>query len=139
MYHTDLDPIPNEPNAFYVGWLDSSHEYKLGYTHDNFRRRLWVFCNRRGFQSKGFHACDLCEEVVYAREEELEGKRIQLGSAEIRVFGNNDKIYAAPDLIYHYITKHNYCPPEEFIGAVISGPLPGSNAYEELFKRNQYW
>ena len=38
-----------------------------------------------------------------------------LGSAEIRVFGQNGKIYAAPNLIYHYMKDCGYLPPQEFL------------------------
>jgi hypothetical protein len=47
------------------------------------------------------------------------------GSAEIRVVGVG-RVYAAPDLIGHYVEAHGYCPPEEFIAAVLGGPEPGS-------------
>ena len=52
-----------------------------------------------------------------------------LGSAEIRVFSNEGVTYAAPNLIYHYIVDHHYLPPEEFIRAVLEGPLPDSPEY----------
>ena len=29
-------------------------------------------------------------------------------------------IYAAPNLIYHYVKEHRYLPPMEFINAVLS-------------------
>ena len=41
-----------------------------------------------------------------------------LGSAEIRVKGINGKIYAAPNLIYHYIKDCGYLPPREFLDAL---------------------
>lgn len=44
--------------------------------------------------------------------------KIRLGSAEIRAYSLNGKIYAAPNLIFHYAKAHNYKPPEEFIWAV---------------------
>ncbi len=54
---------------------------------------------------------------------------LKLGSAEIRVFGNGGKIYAAPNLIYHYVTVHGYKTPDEFVSALKEGPLPGSKEY----------
>jgi len=47
-------------------------------------------------------------------------------------------VYAAPDLIYHYVVEHHYCPPDEFIQAVLEGPLPGSLEYEAL-KKEKGW
>jgi len=43
---------------------------------------------------------------------------MHLGSAEIRVQGIDGAVYAAPNLIYHYMANHNYLPPEEFLGAI---------------------
>jgi hypothetical protein len=50
--------------------------------------------------------------------EEIGGKTLMLGSAEIQVAGKGDRIYVAPDLIYHYIAVHQYLPPAEFLDAV---------------------
>ncbi|MGZ7445796.1 ankyrin repeat domain-containing protein [Paenibacillus sp. TH7-28] len=59
-----------------------------------------------------------------------------LGSSEIRVITEDGKQkFAAPSMILHYVIDHNYCPPEEFISAVINGPKPGSNEYETYEKR----
>jgi hypothetical protein len=32
-------------------------------------------------------------------------------------------------MIAHYVEAHRYCPPEEFIIAVMNSPLPGSDEY----------
>jgi hypothetical protein len=55
---------------------------------------------------------------------------ITIGSAEIRVFGHDGRVYAAPNFIYHYVVVHHYQPPEEFVEAVLAGPLPRSPEYE---------
>ncbi len=57
------------------------------------------------------------------------GDRIELGSAEIRVFGDRGKIYAAPNMIYHYVTSHHYKPPSEFVQALKNGPSPPHPEY----------
>lgn len=46
-----------------------------------------------------------------------------LGSAEIRVGLPGGRWYAAPNLVYHYVTAHNYRPPDEFIEAVLHGDV----------------
>ncbi len=46
--------------------------------------------------------------------------------------GQDGTVYAAPDLIYHYVVAHHYRPPDEFIQAVMETPLPGSQEYEVL-------
>ena len=60
------------------------------------------------------------------------GEEMLLGSAEIRVFGQAGLIYAAPNLIYHYVLLHHYSPPEVFVPAMKEGPKPTDSDY---FKR----
>ena len=48
----------------------------------------------------------------------MENLRKVSGSAEIRVRGAN-RVYAAPELVYHYVVAHQYKPPREFIEAVL--------------------
>jgi hypothetical protein len=31
----------------------------------------------------------------------------------------------APTLVHHYVTRHRYLPPPEFVEAVLAGPTPG--------------
>jgi len=57
------------------------------------------------------------------------GDRMELGFAEIRVFGDRGKIYAAPNMIYHYVTSHHYKPPSEFVQALKNGPSPPHPEY----------
>jgi hypothetical protein len=55
--------------------------------------------------------------------------RLYPGSAEIRVFGKRGKIYAAPTLLFHYVTVHHYKPPDEFLMALKEGPCPPEPEY----------
>ena len=139
MYHSDLEKVENETNSYYVGWLDSNHDFPQGDVPSNFLSRLWMFCNVRLFQSKGFHSCELCHDAVYGVVEDFYGHKISLGSAEVRVFGKNNKIYASPDMIYHYIVKHNYCPTSEFVEIVLACPLLDSDEYIDLIKLHSFW
>jgi hypothetical protein len=56
-------------------------------------------------------------------------ERVELGWAEIRVFGDDGKVYAAPNMIYHYVTAHHYKPPDAFVRALRSCPCPPSDQY----------
>ena len=49
------------------------------------------------------------------------------------MFGADGTTYAAPNLIYHYVAD-GYLPPDEFIQAVMHGPLPDSIDYLERAK-----
>jgi len=51
------------------------------------------------------------------------GQELPLGNAEIWIPDGAGGIFAAPNLIVHYIETHNYLPPSEFIEAVFN-PLP---------------
>ncbi len=59
------------------------------------------------------------------------GKVVLLGDAEVWVQSPTGRIYAAPNLIYHYIKDVSYLPPEEYLVALSD---PGSRAitHEEL-------
>lgn len=139
MYYPDLSPYPNEAEAsvggyltLAVGWLAANQPYTRGDVPVDFLDRLWIFCCNAVLYTLGYHKCPFCRVWgVFAQHGQ---ERRRLGSAEIRVLGRDKLIYAAPDLIYHYIVGHRYRPPEEFIRAVLEGPLPGSLEYESVLK-----
>jgi|YNPNPStandDraft_1061719.scaffolds.fasta_scaffold37064_2 hypothetical protein len=139
-YIADLSPIPYEREfqvwgTLSIGWLSRHVPYPKGSTLANFQDRLFVFCLNPVLRTRGFHTCEFCSSpapfLTYVKHRDRE---IGLGAAEIRVIYRN-RVYAAPDLIYHYVVEHQYCPPEEFIEAVLQGPLPGSTEYN-LFLEN---
>ncbi len=72
---------------------------------------------------------------MFGLVEKYGGGELVLGSAEIRVFGSNGVTYAAPDMIYHYVAEHEYKPPDEFIEAVLYGPLPDTVEYKVLLAK----
>jgi hypothetical protein len=38
-------------------------------------------------------------------------------------------VFVAPDAILHYVERHNYLPPRQFLDAVITCPEMGSEPY----------
>ena len=56
-----------------------------------------------------------------ARQAQSVGQNL-LGSAELRLVGRDGAVYAAPDLVLHYVEHHNYLPPHEFVEAVMLSP-----------------
>jgi hypothetical protein len=131
------DYMKDAPFAYSVGFLHKNDEYTHGEVPVSFMQRLFEYCASPVFKIKGFIICELCQEPeIGPVRAEYNGREIWVGTAEIRVL-HNGKVYASPDLIYHYITRHNYQPPNEFITAVLLGPLPGTNEYEEY--RSKYW
>jgi hypothetical protein len=109
-----------------VGWLSAKHLYTMGKPSNDFVQRLTAFCRPEHTvcHTPGVRPCPLCGQKVL-----LDGE--PLGSAEIRVLGEED-IFAAPDLIIHFITAHGYMPPPVFLFAVLKGSPPGSPEHRAL-------
>lgn len=138
MYYPDLSVYRYEQDEaderlVNVGWLDGQHEYVRGGGPEGLPERLLLFCHRRVNRTRGLHYCEICPpEAAGPIRVQIGDESVLLGSAEIRVFGEDGAVYAAPDLIYHYVTEHRYLPPEAFIEAVLVSPLPGTAEYEAL-------
>lgn len=126
-------------SAVNVGWLDCEFPYPQGPVQDDFLAKLWTFTRLNLIRMRGFHTCNLCSlKKPSTLSITREGETLHLGTAEIRVFGEDGMIYAAPNMIYHYIKEHSYKPPDEFINAVLNGPSPASDEYLLLLKRNNW-
>ncbi len=120
-----------------VGWLDVSEPYSTGETSSEFQERLLDFCAREYIVllTMGHRECQYCANPSYrVVVQHSNGKPITLGNGEIRVIGKS-AIYAAPTLIFHYVTVHNYQPPNEFIEAVLNGPRPGSGEHKAILAK----
>lgn len=116
-----------------VGWLDPSRPFVRGNSSQEFLGRLWQYCCYPVARTRGYCPCDFCKGRQLGPLRVSRGKQdLRLGTAEIRVFGEHGRIYAAPDLVYHYVSEHSYLPPEEFVNAVLECPLPQSEEYGNL-------
>jgi hypothetical protein len=117
-----------------IGWLANGVDFPTASPDPQFVERLWRFCKVSVGQTRGLQECELCRSrdanVARRNEEEL-----LLGSAEIRVAAVEGQLYAAPNLIYHYVVSHNYSPPAEFVRAVLTGPCPPEDSYFELLSK----
>jgi hypothetical protein len=114
-----------------VGWLARGHAFPVGQVPNEFVDRLWEYCNVPVMQTRGTNGCELCTPPDYGLIHTRHGAQtLELGTAEVWVFGAaSDRIYAAPDLIFHYVTTHGYQPPSEFVDAVLRGKDPTSPEY----------
>jgi len=101
---TENDTVVN------VGWLAAGHEFPKGKTSDEFRAALERLCETPIVQHKGFHDCEFCGGRLHDES---------TGNGQIRVRGADGIWYAAPTLVAHYVTVHEYLPPPEFIEAVL--------------------
>jgi hypothetical protein len=133
-YYPDLYLFDRDPDTRKVGWLDTVHVYPKGVPSEELLEALWQFAKAPVCRTRGFHECTLCERRQ-AVEMERGDERLLLGTAEIRVYGANRVLYAAPTLIYHYVAKHHYQPPDEFVQAAITGPRPPGDDYRALLRR----
>jgi hypothetical protein len=61
----------------------------------------------------------------------IDDEEISLGSAEIRLASQGGAIFAAPDLICHYVAIHGYCPPDEFLAALGRRKVLGTHSYPD--------
>lgn len=129
MYFPDLSTyeyLKGRPAALNVGWLDPAHVFNQGDVPDGFVARLRSLARRPVNQTRGFYVCPFCDfgpaagnadrSARHRRQREADA----LSSAEIRVVGRDGKAYAAPVLICHYVEKHRYLPPPEFVQAVMA-------------------
>src|SRR5262249_44600355 len=106
--YTYFHPEEEQPGTVNVGWLDRRHPFPTGETSAEFRDRLQRLCRRRLKRTPGGHPRAFCK-----------GRDKLHSSAEIRVAGNR-RVYAAPELVHHYVVAHDYRPPDEFIAAVLA-------------------
>lgn len=118
------------PGTVNIGWLGASLDFEQMEPDEGLLDLVWDYCKISVAQYRGIHACEYCHP---RRSDvgERHGEMRLLGSAEIRVFSESSAIYAAPDLIYHYMTVHRYKPPDQFISALRLGPHPFSKEYQD--------
>jgi hypothetical protein len=123
-YFRDLSPYGYhsgaiEPIALNVGWLDSEHPWTRGPVAPARIALLTRLCVEQAMNlMRGWHQCDFCE--IHPVEIEFGDDRVPIGHAEIRVHGRGGVVYAAPQLICHYVADHGYQPPTEFLEALDS-------------------
>lgn len=151
----------DSPAAKNVGWLERDHDFERAPPSEETLDLLWRFCSISVVQLRGRHDCDLCA-APHVADAVRNGQRLALGSAEIRVFSRERggtalnqrlnvmesggllffrgslvpcSVYAAPNLIYHYVHAHHYKPPDEFLRALHEGPQPPDEKYFEFLTK----
>ena len=139
MYYEDLTdysyflktPVPTVKN---VGWLANDHPFSTGKVSvDSLSKlaKIITSVNEVDFhvnKMRGADACPICGCTDLLLGDVL------LGSSEIWITSHQQQLtYAAPSLIYHYIEKHNYCPPKVFLDAVDELDLSQSFNAQETY------
>ncbi len=100
-----------------IGWLDSIHPFNTGDVAPEILLGIADRCRNPVNRMRGWHQCEMCAEYPVREAIGKDGQLLALGDAEIHIAGRN-KVYACPTLIYHYVVRHKYQPPEEFLDAV---------------------
>lgn len=130
-YYADLDRcryFGEDNDLVAIGWLDSAYEFTRGPTSAAFRARLSELV-RDAWQPvlfMGPHFCPYCPPVGGGR----------IGGYRNLFVPTATRVYAAPELIEHYVEEHQYLPPPEFITAVLACPEMGSDAYFDALRRH---
>ena len=135
MYFDDLTPYSYDlpkplAGVLNVGWLDDRYPFTRGTPPVGFAAALssWLL-HAKANQMRGFQLCRFCRfegsQLERYRQIEImvEGQKIYLGSAEVWIPSSSGAIFAAPNLILHYVEAHQYLPPTSFIEAVLQ-PIP---------------
>lgn len=106
-----------------IGWLHPDYPYTKGVVPEAFLSRLKEFAKRCGQSTTalnfavagGIHTCEFCGNAH--------------GTGNFGVPDDN-LLFVAPEMVVHYVEKHAYCPPEEFVAAVLRSPLPDTDEYQ---------
>lgn len=114
-----------------VGWLSAKHPFDKGEVPVEFLARLREFATKCGDSTEalgwsiyfGCHSCELCNQSMASGNFGVPGGVL---------------LFAAPQMVPHYVEVHHYRPPDEFIAAVMSSSMPGTEDYRaavEPFRR----
>jgi len=106
-----------------IGWLHPDHVYTTGEVSAEFLTRLKAFVAQSSASAEalwfgacaGYHTCEFC------------GKAHGVGNFGVP---SGERLFVAPEMIVHYIEKHGYKPPAEFVTAVLRSPLPETEEYQ---------
>lgn len=119
-FFADLTPHTYAPTAdleiLNVGWLDEGRQFPVGLTSQAFRDALLELCKHPIILHRGVHLCCYCPR-----------EHPEAGNGQIRVLSHKGIWYAAPTLVYHYVSAHEYNPPADFVDAVLSPLAVGTN------------
>lgn len=111
-----------------IGWLEEGHPFTTGTVDEALIRRVRQFheeTQKQFFQHSylGLHACSLCKSGRASNG--IKGSQINL------IIPGTGCVYMASGGIAHYLEKHAYQPPEKFISALMSCPLPSAPEYHQ--------
>jgi len=104
-----------------VGFLDASHSYQQGVVSEKYINLISRISSFPTIQHRGFNTCNLCTppEAIKENSDFVDAwYYTRRGSGILIIQGNSGTSYAVPTLLLHYITEHQYQPPDEFLSAL---------------------
>lgn len=107
-----------------VGWLSRYRSFVKGAVDSEIMDILAFQVRMPRNRTRGRHPCYFCSTLRSRGVDtsvDIFGVEHHLGSAEIHAFSRDGVVFTAPDLIYHYIARHGYRPPIEFMQALVDG------------------
>ncbi len=119
---TSFTYCKEEDDALNIGFLSGSHKFVRGPIPREILHTLIELTKTLYIQHRGCYVCDICEPTteVKSNSEYLSAwESTRHGSALFRVVSKSGQAYIAPTLIVHYITEHQYRPPDEYLEAVV--------------------
>jgi hypothetical protein len=145
MYFDDLShysyymPKPLE-SVLNIGWLERGKPHGVGVVASGLVAKLLQVMGLEGTtcvhvnRIRSVHPCNLCGEDAFD-DVDPSGKLL-VGASEIWIPRLGGGFFAAPSMLPHYIIKHGYLPPAEFLASLmafsVKEPYIAQAAYEEL-------
>ena len=123
-----------------VGWLATDVPFDQGPEPPGLLEKIQTATSITRNPMRGIHGCPFCgHEHV---RELVEGREALLGMSEVWFPSpSNEVVYIAPSLLLHYVRRHGYLPPAEFVQAALALPANEAEwdtpcgAYRKLVKR----
>lgn len=137
--YESLVPISRIRN---VGWLSKKCDFHRGDLPGEVKNKIVRLVEdsdlREGVvfnQSRGLHFCELCAKPEMSADELFFG--VASSSAEILIpdVTRENSYFAAPALIAHYVSNHEYLPPSEFVNSVLAFRPESQVGAQEIFDR----
>ncbi len=106
-----------------IGWIDQSHAFTQATIDPAIIVKLQQLPRPApvAIAFLGIDECTLCQKTANDTSFVIPGHGF---------------LYVYPELLLHYINKHNYAPPQEFCDAVQNCPPLTSPEYVEAVKQN---
>lgn len=145
MYFEDLSTysytkITSKASLKNVGWLATEVLFEQAPEPPGLLKKIETSTLISRNPMRGIHGCPFCGHV-HVREV-VDGREVLLGMSEVWFPSpSKEVIYMAPSLLLHYVKRHKYLPPAEFVHAVLDLPTSEAEwdtprgAYRKLVKR----